>query len=208
MALLDSVQKNKFGIFFSIGLGCRLNGIAKGNFEFIGIHAGAKESVGNTVGQSSNGREGQLQIHITARSSVAQRVQLALEGLGAFLQFFRLLSASEFRGRRASFQHGYDSLAGRFVRQRQIEGRHPIIILQVQGVGVSVDEQADNLGRGLVGSGHVQGQTSILVSNRGTFGVFSKQQLHRVSGGLPHGSLMNGQIACRVGLTGTARVGS
>jgi hypothetical protein len=125
----------------------------------------------------------------------------------ALSSYFCLLAPRQFGRWRAPFQEGQDSVTGTFVRQCQVERCHAVVILQVQGIGVGVDEQPNHLLGGLIGGGHVEGQGAVLVPDRGALRVAGQEQLHGFHGCLPHGGLVDGQIAGRIGLGGPARIG-
>ncbi len=163
--------------------------------------------MGKPIREAPDGLDGLSQIAMLTTPDVPHAAEFSLEGIGALEVFVRLLTPGELGRGRSALEHGHDGLRGGFVRERQVEGCHAVIVLKVEGVGVGVDEEFDGFGRGLVGCGHVEGEGAVLVADGGALGVSREEELDGVDGGLPHGGLVDGEVADVVGLGGSAWVG-
>jgi hypothetical protein len=94
-----------------------------------------------------------------------------------------------------------------FIRHGQVQRSHTVIILQMQSIRIGINQEFDNLGAGAIGGGHVKGQGSVLIADGSTLGMTGQQDFHGFYRSLPHGCLMNGQVADAVGLRGATGVG-
>ncbi len=188
--------------------------VRKGNLELVGIHSRRIQGMWEAIRELADGREGQLHRVVSGSRAgahgprVAHANHFALEHIGLFVEFVRLLPAGHLRRQGTSLQHGNDLVVDHgFVRHGQIQWGHTVVVLQMQGIRVGVNEQLDNLGSRTVGGSHVQRQTSVLVADGCSLGVANQQNLDGLDGCLPHTGLVDGKVSHTVGLGSTSGVG-
>mmetsp|Transcript_15751 Transcript_15751/g.32556 ORF Transcript_15751/g.32556 Transcript_15751/m.32556 type:complete len:365 (-) Transcript_15751:90-1184(-) len=188
--------------------------VRKGNLELVGVHSRRIQGMWETIRELADGREGKLHRVVSGSRAgahgprVAHANHFALEHIGLLVEFVRLLPAGHLRRQGASLQHGHDLVVDHgFVRHGQIQWGHTIVVLQMQGIRVGINEQLDNLGSRTVGGSHVQRQTSVLVADGCSLGVANQQDLDGLDGCLPHTGLVDGKVSHTVGLGGTSGVG-
>mmetsp|Transcript_31635 Transcript_31635/g.76582 ORF Transcript_31635/g.76582 Transcript_31635/m.76582 type:complete len:274 (+) Transcript_31635:1026-1847(+) len=176
------------------------HGIAQRDLQHVRVDPRAVQSLGVAVRQPTHGRDGVLEVPSLASPRPAEGGQASLQCVGPLHELLGLLPPAQLGGGRTSLQQCQHRLTRAIVRQRQIQRRHPVVVLKVERVGIRLDQQTDDIGIRTIARGHVKGQRTVLIATRRALGMVQQQNLHGVGSGLPHCRLMQRQIPHAVGL--------
>mmetsp|Transcript_33325 Transcript_33325/g.48194 ORF Transcript_33325/g.48194 Transcript_33325/m.48194 type:complete len:302 (-) Transcript_33325:275-1180(-) len=181
--------------------------VLQGQFNLIRIHPSRIQSMRETIGNLANRIHHNFQISTLSALTSTHARQFTLHLLRTLNQRLSLLPLTGFRWRRTTLQQGHNSLTRTTVRQCQVEWGHPVIVLQMQGIGIILNQQTNHFGRRLIARSHVQWKGSILIAHRCSSGMFRQKQLDGLGGCLPHTCVVNGQIPNAIGKGRSTRIG-
>mmetsp|Transcript_16223 Transcript_16223/g.30101 ORF Transcript_16223/g.30101 Transcript_16223/m.30101 type:complete len:226 (-) Transcript_16223:413-1090(-) len=141
VSLSDCLHQDGFWInLFTV---CVFELIGKGNFQFVGVHSSAVQGMGEAIGEFSNRCQCQLDIVIGSSrwSTGSHSYHFSFQHFCPFVELVCLLATGHFRRRRTTFQHCHDLFIDHgFVCHCQIQRRHSIIVLQVQGIRIGINQ--------------------------------------------------------------------